>query len=84
MRGGPCDTCSYSLVHPHTLKLASNVIIPLELCEVPPGQLARKEMSSVQIRNILEFSGLAPCDRAERIRSGLDDVCYHWGVGLTC
>jgi len=51
-------------------------MIPLELCEVPPGQLVRKEMFPDQIRSILEFSGLPPRDRERRIRDGLG-VCYH-------
>ena len=55
----------------HTLKLASGAVIPLELCEVPPGQLVRKEMSPDQINSILGFSGLLPRDRERRIRDGL-------------
>ncbi|KAN0109848.1 argonaute-like protein [Russula decolorans] len=49
----------------------SGAIIPLECCEVPPGQLVRKEMSRDQIRSILEFSGLPPRYRERRIRDGL-------------
>jgi eukaryotic translation initiation factor 2C len=53
------------------VELASGARIPLELCEVPSGQLVRMEMSPDQIRSIVGFSGLPPCDRERRIRDGV-------------
>ncbi|KAI0267569.1 Piwi domain-containing protein [Russula aff. rugulosa BPL654] len=59
------------------VELASGAVIPLELCEVPAGQLVRKEMSPDQIRSILDFSGLPPRHRESRIRDGLDNVLQY-------
>ena len=46
----------------------------MELCEVPPGQLIRKQMNPDNIRSILEFSTTHPSERMRRIEEGLG-VC---------
>ncbi|KAH9992239.1 Piwi domain-containing protein [Russula compacta] len=56
--------------------LSTRAVIPMELCEVPPGQLIRKQMTPDNIRSILEFSTTRPSDRMRRIQDGLGVLQY--------
>ena len=67
-------TIPYLLACLHVPQLSTGAIIPLELCEVPPGQLVRKRISPDKITSVLEFSTLRPNERMRSIRDGLG-VC---------
>jgi hypothetical protein len=55
-------------------------VIPLELCEVPPGQFVRKHIPQDKTSSILEFSTMSPNERKERIQDGLT-VRPRWCAG---
>ena len=69
----------YFLPSPHidlgVLQLSTRALIPLELCEVPPGQIIRKQMPQEHINSILKFSSMHPNERYRSIRNALT-VCY--------
>ena len=46
-------------------------MIPLEMCYVPPGQIARKQLSEDQVKSLQEFSTIKPSLRLEKIKAGL-------------
>jgi len=46
-------------------------MIPLEFCEVPPGQIMRKQIPADKTSLVMEFSKKAPADRLASIRAGL-------------
>ncbi|KAF8268490.1 argonaute-like protein [Lactarius quietus] len=58
------------------VELSTKAQIPLELCEVPPGQIIRKQMNPDQINSILEFSTMRPRERFASIREGLNVLEY--------
>lgn len=62
---------SHLLTCPHVPQLSTGAIIPLELCEVPPGQFVRKRISPDKITSKLPFSTLRPNERMRTIRDGL-------------
>jgi len=51
----------------------------MELCHVPPGQLARKRIPQDQISDILQFSTMKPHERIRSIHDGLG-VCSALGA----
>ena len=54
------------------LKVGSGAFIPLELCEVPPGQIVRKQVPSEKTKDVVEFATKRPADRLASIRQGID------------
>lgn len=46
----------------------------MELCQVPPGQLARKHISQDQTNDILQFATMNPRARKQSVENGLG-VC---------
>ncbi|KAH9992243.1 argonaute-like protein [Russula compacta] len=72
------DQLNIPLQYPDIIcvELSTRAVIPLELCEVPPGQLIRKQMTPDKIRSILEFSTTRPLDRMRRIQDGLGVLQY--------
>ncbi|KJA29601.1 hypothetical protein HYPSUDRAFT_31529 [Hypholoma sublateritium FD-334 SS-4] len=50
--------------------------IPLELCDVPAGQIMRKQIPADKTNDMLEFSKLAPDQRLNSIRQGLNVLQY--------
>lgn len=60
-------TCSITL-----LQVGSGgAKIPLELCDVPAGQIMRKQIPADKTNDMLEFSKLSPDQRLNSIRQGL-------------
>lgn len=45
--------------------------IPIEVCEVPPGQIVKKEMPPEKVRDVLAFATKKPHERLSSIRAGL-------------
>jgi eukaryotic translation initiation factor 2C len=54
------------------LKVGSGALIPLELCEVPPGQIIRKQVPPEKTKDVVEFATKKPPERLASIRQGLD------------
>lgn len=54
--------------------VGNGALIPLELCEVLPGQIMRKQVPSDKVKSVLEFATRRPQDRLGSIRNGLG-VC---------
>ncbi|KAN0132399.1 Piwi domain containing protein [Lactarius tabidus] len=67
-----------TLVFPDVIcvELSTRAHIPLELCEVPAGQIIRKQMPPDKINAILEFSTMRPRERFASIREGLNVLEY--------
>ncbi|KAF8992551.1 argonaute-like protein [Cyathus striatus] len=57
-------------------EVGSGALIPLELCEVPPGQFMRRQVPSDKIRDVLEFATKKPHDRLQSIENGLNVLKY--------
>jgi eukaryotic translation initiation factor 2C len=45
-------------------------LIPLERCDVPPGQIARKEVPNDVRDRILKFSTMKPPERITAVKAG--------------
>ncbi|KAI0248860.1 Piwi domain-containing protein [Lactifluus subvellereus] len=58
------------------VELSTGALIPLELCDVPPGQIIRKQMTPDAIKSILGFSSMHPRERHRSIRDGLSVLEY--------
>ncbi|THH15210.1 hypothetical protein EW146_g5232 [Bondarzewia mesenterica] len=54
----------------------SGLYLPLEVCEVPPGQIIRQQLPSEKTSEILSFSTKQPADRLQSIRNGLKVLAY--------
>lgn len=52
----------------------SGALIPLEMCQVPPGQIMRKQIPQDKMKSVLEFATRRPAERLASIRVGLG-VC---------
>ncbi|KAK7021928.1 hypothetical protein VNI00_017157 [Paramarasmius palmivorus] len=50
---------------------ASGAVIPLEKCEVVPGQIARKEAPPEVVSEMVQFSQMRPEQRMQSIKEGL-------------
>ncbi|KAH9992241.1 argonaute-like protein [Russula compacta] len=72
------DLLNIPLQYPDVIcvELSTHAIIPLELCEVLPGQLARKQMSPDKTRSMLDFSTMHPRERMRSIRDGIGVLQY--------
>ncbi|KAF8266852.1 argonaute-like protein [Lactarius quietus] len=57
-------------------ELASGALIPLELCDVPKGQIMRKQVPSDKTNSVLEFATKRPNDRLNSIINGLGVLEY--------
>ncbi|KAF8958525.1 argonaute-like protein [Flammula alnicola] len=55
---------------------SAGAMIPLELCEVPPGQIMRKQIPADKTNDMVEFSKLRPSERLASIRAGLEVLQY--------
>lgn len=53
------------------LQLGKSAMMPMELCEVVPGQFYRKTLTPDQTKHMVEFSTLKPHARLQNIRQGL-------------
>ncbi|KAJ8519388.1 hypothetical protein ONZ45_g3684 [Pleurotus djamor] len=61
------------LKHPD---VGSGALIPLELCDVPPGQIMRKQVPPEQTKRVLDFATKKPADRLQSIKLGLSVLDY--------
>ncbi|KAF8266859.1 argonaute-like protein [Lactarius quietus] len=57
-------------------ELANGTLIPLELCDVPKGQIIRKPIPPDKTNSVLEFAIKRPNDRLNSIISGLGVLEY--------
>ncbi|KDR84292.1 hypothetical protein GALMADRAFT_111558 [Galerina marginata CBS 339.88] len=58
------------------IEVGSGAVIPLELCNVPPGQIMRKQIPADKTNDVLEFSKLDPPARLDAIKQGLSVLQY--------
>jgi len=58
------------------IDVGSGGMIPLELCNVIPGQIMRKQIPPDKTSDVLDFSKKAPADRLAAIRAGLGVLQY--------
>ncbi|KAI0289730.1 argonaute-like protein [Russula brevipes] len=58
------------------VELSTGAVIPLELCEVPPGQVARKQLSPDEVHEVLRFSMMRPPERMKSVVDGLNVLQY--------
>lgn len=58
------------------IEVGTGAVIPLELCEVPAGQIMRKQIPADKTNDVLEFSKLNPANRLASIRTGLQVLQY--------
>ncbi|KAF8897601.1 argonaute-like protein [Infundibulicybe gibba] len=58
------------------VEVGSGALIPIELCEVPPGQIMRKQVPAEKIREVIEFATKSPKERLESIKNGLAVLAY--------
>ncbi|KAJ7904584.1 argonaute-like protein [Mycena olivaceomarginata] len=66
------------LQFPHVIcaEVGSGALIPLELCDVPPGQLMRKQVPPEKTKDVLDFATKKPLDRLQSIKNGLGVLAY--------
>ncbi|KAF8195816.1 argonaute-like protein [Mycena galopus ATCC 62051] len=72
-------------------EVGSGALIPLELCDVPPGQLMRKQVPPEKTKDVLDFATKKPLDRLQSIRNGLQVLAYgqseyvrQFGMDVNC
>ena len=53
------------------LQTGSGALIPLEMCQVIPGQIMRKQVPQEKMKEVLEFATRRPQDRLASINAGL-------------
>jgi eukaryotic translation initiation factor 2C len=58
------------------IETATGALIPIELCEVMPGQIMRKQIPPDMTTQVVEFSKMTPAARLASIRAGLDVLQY--------
>ncbi|KAI0314809.1 Piwi domain-containing protein [Amylostereum chailletii] len=58
------------------IELGTGALIPMELCEVPPGQIMRKQMPPEKTSSVLDFATKVPQERLQSIRNGLAVLSY--------
>jgi len=81
----PLSVANYFRLHANiTLKFPDNIcietatgaLIPIELCEVMPGQIMRKQIPPDMTSEIVEFSKMNPAQRLSSIKAGLNVLQY--------
>ncbi|KAI0313364.1 argonaute-like protein [Amylostereum chailletii] len=58
------------------VELGTGALIPMELCEVPPGQIMRMKMPWEKTSLVLDFAMKKPQERLQSIRNGLAVLSY--------
>ncbi|KAJ3552291.1 hypothetical protein NP233_g12914 [Leucocoprinus birnbaumii] len=65
----------------------TGALIPLELCQVEPGKIMKKELFQDKTREMVEFSRMRPSDRFNNIKRGLEllsfdrsPIVQHFGI----
>lgn len=71
------------------VEVGSGAFVPLELCEVPPGQIMRKQVPPEKTKDVVEFATKRPPDRLASIRQGVEMLAYgqseyvrHFGMNV--
>ena len=54
------------------MRQTGKAIIPIEVCEVPAGQILRKQLPSDKTSAVLHFATKRPEDRLASIKQGLN------------
>ncbi|KZT55699.1 Piwi-domain-containing protein [Calocera cornea HHB12733] len=72
------DTYNYQLQYPDMclVEVGSGAKLPIEICEVIPGQIWKRQTPPNQIRSILEFSTQKPPDRLRAIQNSMSILEY--------
>ena len=52
-------------------QVVGGALLPLEVCEVPPGQTICDQIPPERTRDVLDFSTEKPGDRLDSIKNGL-------------
>ncbi|KAF7351067.1 Argonaute-like protein [Mycena sanguinolenta] len=72
-------------------EVGSGALIPLELCDVPPGQLMRKQVPPEKTKDVLDFATKKPLDRLQSIKNGINVLDYgqseyvrQFGMNVNC
>jgi eukaryotic translation initiation factor 2C len=58
------------------VEVSSGALVPFELCDVPPGQIMRKQVPSERTKDVLDFATKRPSDRLASINAGLSILNY--------
>uniref|UniRef100_A0A8H8CLR0 Argonaute-like protein n=1 Tax=Psilocybe cubensis TaxID=181762 RepID=A0A8H8CLR0_PSICU len=58
------------------VEVGSGAKIPMELCNIPPGQILRKQIPPDKTKDVLDFATKRPADRLASIRTGLSVLAY--------
>jgi eukaryotic translation initiation factor 2C len=53
------------------VEVGSGALIPLELCNIIPGQIMRKQIPPEKTKDVVEFATMHPTNRLQSIRNGL-------------
>ncbi|KAE9402870.1 argonaute-like protein [Gymnopus androsaceus JB14] len=66
------------LKHPDVIcvEIGTGALIPLELCEVPPCQIMRKQVPPEKTKSVLDFTTKRPQARLDLIKAGLRVLSY--------
>lgn len=64
--------CFNIILYPFSHQTSSGALIPIELCNVPPGQIMRKQIPADKTTDVVEFSKMNPADRLSSIKRGLN------------
>jgi len=81
----PISVANYFRLHANkTLQFPDNIcietgtgaLIPIELCEVTPGQIMRKQIPADMTSEIVDFSKMGPAQRLTSIKAGLNVLQY--------
>ncbi|CCM03176.1 uncharacterized protein FIBRA_05298 [Fibroporia radiculosa] len=71
-------TYNYRLQFPDVIcvEVGNGALIPLELCEVPKGQIMRKQVPPEKTKDVLDFATKKPPERLQSIANGLGVLSY--------
>ncbi|KAJ6562409.1 argonaute-like protein [Mycena capillaripes] len=58
------------------VEVGKGALIPLELCNVPRGQLVKKEVPDEKKSDLVSFATMKPADRLSSIKKGLQVLAY--------
>lgn len=58
------------------VEVGASALIPLEVCNVPKGQIMRKQIPPSKTKDVLEFSTKRPDERLRSIMEGVDMLQY--------
>ena len=64
------------------LQVGNGALIPLEVCEVPPGQIVRKQIPPEKTKDVLDFATKKPHARLESIKNGLEVIGFSTFISL--